>query len=74
MTRKVTTIDIDKSILDLAYQFTATAFRRFPVIEKGRLVGQISRSDVLKVIVRMKPKLDHAPSSWKRRMPQDKGA
>ena len=74
MSRKVTTIDVDKTILELAYEFMNTSFRRFPVIDRGRLVGQISRSDILKAIQKRRPKVDHAPSSWKGREPQDKGA
>jgi len=69
MSRNVITIDADKTILDLAYQFLNTNFRRFPVIDKGRLVGQISRSDILKAIKKVKPKLSHSPSSWKGREP-----
>ncbi len=69
MTRNVTTISVDTSIMDLAFKFTTTAFRRFPVISKGRLVGQISRSDVLKAILKMKPRVEHTPSSWKGREP-----
>lgn len=72
MTRNVTTISGDESILDLAYKFLNSNFRRFPVIEKDRLVGQISRSDILRVILKHRPKLAHSPSSWKGREPQDK--
>ena len=74
MSRKVVTIDIDKTILELAYEFSNTPYRRFPVTERGKLVGQISRSDILRAIVKSKPKLEHSPSSWKGREPQDKGA
>ncbi|NND34215.1 MAG: CBS domain-containing protein [Saprospiraceae bacterium] len=74
MSKNVVTIDSSKTILDLAYEFTNSPYRRFPVVEKGRLVGQISRSDILRAIVKMRPKVDHAPSSWKGRMPQDKSA
>ena len=74
MSRKVVTIDVDKTILELAYEFMNSPFRRFPVTERGKLVGQISRSDILKAIVKSKPKLSHSPSSWKGREPQDKGA
>ncbi|MBX2815415.1 MAG: CBS domain-containing protein [Saprospiraceae bacterium] len=74
MTRNVTTIGSNETILDLAYKFLNSAFRRFPVVDKGRLVGQISRSDILKVILKHKPKLAHSPSSWRGREPKDKGA
>lgn len=74
MTRDVVTIDAEKTLLDLAYKFTSTPFRRFPVVEKNRLVGQISRSDVLRAMVKMRPTQSHTPSSWKGRVPQDKDA
>ncbi len=74
MSRKVVTIDAKKSILDLAYEFTTSPYRRFPVVDNGRLVGQISRSDVLRAIVKMRPAVEHTPSSWKGREPQDKHA
>ena len=74
MSRKVVTIDVNKTILELAYEFMNTPYRRFPVIEKEKLVGQISRSDILRAIVNSRPKLELSPSSWKGREPQDKGA
>lgn len=74
MSKDVVTIDAKKTILDLAYEFTNTPYRRFPVVDKGRLVGQISRSDILRAIVKMQPSINHTPSSWKGREPQDKHA
>ena len=47
MSREVETIDADKSIFDAAVLFSKSPFRRFPVIENGNLVGQISQGDVL---------------------------
>jgi predicted transcriptional regulator len=72
MSTKVVTVDVSKTILDIAYEFTNSPYRRFPVVDKGRLVGQISRSDILRAIVRTRPKLEHTPSSWKGREPQDR--
>ena len=74
MSRKVVTIDLSKTILEVSYEFLNSAFRRFPVIDRGKLVGQISKSDVLRAIINSKPKVTHAPSSWKGREPQDIGA
>ncbi len=74
MSRKVTTIEADKTILELATKFVNTPYRRFPVVDRGKLVGQVSISDVLRAIVKNRPHINHTPSSWKIREPQDKGA
>jgi predicted transcriptional regulator len=50
MSREVQTIDIEASIVDVAEIFLNANFRRMPVIERHRLVGQISRHDVLKAM------------------------
>lgn len=70
MSSNVVTVSPDKTIVSLAYEFTNTPYRRFPVVEKDRLIGQISRSDVLRAILKMKPTINHTPSSWKGRVPQ----
>ena len=50
MSDGVETIDADMSIVDLAEVFINTKFRRFPVMQGTRLVGQISRRDVLRAL------------------------
>jgi CBS domain-containing protein len=50
MTNGVKTVDGEMSIIDLAQVFLDTNFRRFPVVERNRLVGQISRRDVLRAL------------------------
>lgn len=50
MTRKVTTVSPDMGIVDLAEFFLKTRFRRLPVVERGELIGQVSRRDVLRAI------------------------
>ncbi|NNF40667.1 MAG: CBS domain-containing protein [Woeseiaceae bacterium] len=50
MSNGVETIDADMSIVDLAQVFINTKFRRFPVMHDTRLVGQISRRDVLRAL------------------------
>ena len=50
MSPKVTTIDADTSILKLAQLFIDSPFRRYPVLQNNRLVGQISRRDVLRAL------------------------
>ena len=46
----VSTIDADMPIVEVAQLFAEHAFRRYPVLEDARLVGQISRSDVLRAL------------------------
>ena len=50
MSREVETIDADASILQLAEKFVNARYRRYPVLDDNRLVGQISRRDVLKAL------------------------
>ena len=50
MVAEVTTVDADMSIVDVAGLFIETRFRRFPVMKDNRLVGQISRRDVLRAL------------------------
>ncbi|TRZ46417.1 CBS domain-containing protein [Robertkochia solimangrovi] len=47
MTTEVETIRHDMNIFDAASQFYKNNRRRIPVLEEGRLVGQISRKDIL---------------------------
>ena len=55
MSPVVKTISLDSDILDVANEFLTTNFRKFPVVnEHGRLVGQVSRRDILKAIRDMK--------------------
>jgi len=50
MSDGVTTVNAEMSIVDLAEVFIDKRFRRFPVTDKNRLVGQISRRDVLRAL------------------------
>ena len=50
MTPDVETVDADMNIVDLAQKFVDHGFRRFPVLRNNRLVGQISRRDVLRAL------------------------
>ncbi|MEA1881949.1 MAG: CBS domain-containing protein [Candidatus Marinimicrobia bacterium] len=50
MSENVTTVDAEMGIVDLAEFFVQKHFRRLPVMDHGKLVGQVSRRDVLKAI------------------------
>ena len=47
MDRKARTISEDTDLLSIARIFKSTPYRRLPVLRGRRLVGQISRRDVL---------------------------
>ncbi|KAA1246195.1 CBS domain-containing protein [Aquimarina sp. RZ0] len=53
MVKDVDTIDGNASIFDAANKFLETKRRRFPIIEDGKLVGQISQKDVMKAALMM---------------------
>jgi CBS domain-containing protein len=50
MSAPVRTIDPDDSLMDLAQTFAKLSYRRLPVVKNGRLVGLISRRDVLRAL------------------------
>lgn len=50
MTVNTKTVDGEMNIIDLAQVFIDTRFRRFPVMQDNRLVGQISRRDALRAL------------------------
>jgi CBS domain-containing protein len=48
MTRNVSTCDVDDSITSVMDRMTKGKFRHMPVLDKDRLTGMVSISDVLK--------------------------
>lgn len=54
MVKNVETIDGNLNIFDAANQFLDSKRRRFPIIEDGKLVGQISQKDILKAALELK--------------------
>lgn len=52
MSTKVQTMDIDLDIVTAAERFLACPYRRFPILENGRLVGIITRLDLLRAFSR----------------------
>jgi len=51
MSVPVETLDAELDLVSAAQAFLTSHFRRFPVVRDGRLVGQVSRYDILKVLM-----------------------
>ena len=69
MSTEIRTMTSDKTVLDVALEFAHSQYKRFPVVENGKLIGQISRVDVLTAIMKISPEIRLVPSSWKGRVP-----
>ena len=54
MTKEVDTIDANTSVFDAASLFSKSSRRRYPVMENNRLVGQVSRKDIVIATLEMK--------------------
>lgn len=54
MAINVETIDGNLNVFDAAKQFLDSKRRRFPIVEDGKLVGQISQKDILKAAMQLK--------------------
>lgn len=54
MAKNVETIDGNMDIFDAANKFLSSKLRRFPIVENGKLVGQISQKDILKAALQLK--------------------
>ncbi len=68
MTKDVLSVDPDMGIFRIASIFFSHALRRIPVLEERRLVGQITRSDVLKGVQMLHANKDrrkhYGPFEW----------
>lgn len=53
MSRTVTTVDAESSLVEVAELFMKLPYRLFPVVDDNRLVGQIDRRAVLKALERL---------------------
>ena len=53
MTREVETVSAGTTLVEMIETFFRSPRRRFPVLDENRLVGQISRRDVLRAFLDM---------------------
>jgi CBS domain-containing protein len=51
MSTEVISVDANSSIVNLAQKFQGSTVRSYPVFDHGKLVGIISRTDVLRALV-----------------------
>jgi CBS domain-containing protein len=64
MTQSCHTVPPDLDLYGVAHAFVQLRVRRFPVVEDGRLIGQVSRRDVLKAAVRIRRELQTVHSRY----------
>jgi CBS domain-containing protein len=54
MAKEIVSIPIDADVVDVANMFLKFRHRRFPVVDKGVLKGQVSKRDILRAANAMK--------------------
>jgi predicted transcriptional regulator len=54
MTPKVQTLSRHTTVVDAAIEFLNSPIRRFPIVENGMLIGQVSRRHILKAAQNLK--------------------
>ena len=54
MSQDLTTVSPNMDLLDVAQMFTRSPYKRFPVVENGKLLGLVSRRDILKAALLVK--------------------
>ena len=54
MTRKVVTFNEDETLVEIADCFMRHSFRRVPIVRDGRIVGVISRRDIVRFILSLR--------------------
>jgi CBS domain-containing protein len=54
MSRDAKTVEAETTILEVAEMFLQDEYRRYPVMEDNRLIGQISRHDVLRALTTLR--------------------
>jgi len=56
MTEDVISFDQEDSLIDIAESLIKNDFRRVPILEEGKLVGILSRKDVIACILKLRHK------------------
>ena len=56
MTRMVITFDHEDSIMEICNCFIHNQFRRVPILDHGKVVGIISRADIINYMLKLKSK------------------
>ena len=54
MTTNILSIDVTEDVVDVANKFLTHRFRRFPVVENGKIRGQVSKRDILRAAKHLK--------------------
>ena len=54
MATNVKTVTPDMNVFELAQMFLNMKLRRFPVLQDGKLVGQISQKDVMRAVIKLR--------------------
>lgn len=54
MTEEVVCFDQEDSLIDITESFIGSNFRRVPILEEGKLVGIISRKDIIAYILKLR--------------------
>jgi len=53
MNHEVKSVDVDTSLVELGEMFLQPPYRLYPVVKEIRVVGQISRHDILKALLQV---------------------
>ncbi|ANQ47989.1 CBS domain-containing protein [Flammeovirga yaeyamensis] len=54
MTKAVMSITPDRDVVEVAMLFKNSSYRRYPIVKKGKLIGQVSRRDILRAAIDLK--------------------